>query len=554
MKFTEKDVGKHVQNPTARQTAVWLNVANRLAAQEASKEHAVKVATSAAGIAEDLLTSFKEIGSKYQDCSLVEFQEAQQAADDLISRGCRISLQEGKWHPFREAAELSFDEIQDKIRARIRGMMQPLDVWPYLQETYSDKVIVEMEAKGDSARRHFQYPYTITDGEITLGDPVEVKQVWQTVTTTDEEEHVQAQEAAVDFDCAFVPFQEASAAGTPFIGPDGKARLKLITPGWGSSAYYGEELLERDAAVFEGAQMFWNHQTAEEEKQRPEGDLDKLAAKITGKPKYDAKGPRGPGVYAEAQVFEKFRKPIEELAPHIGLSIRAGGVAKKGEAEGKTGLIAEALKVAKSVDFVTKPGAGGEILNLFEAAGRTAQPQETEEGVDEMDLTKLTLAELKEARKDLVDAVQAEFKEVHTQGESELVVQLKEAQKQLAKLAEKNLLADAKEVINAKLQESKLPKRVQARLFQEAIGAELPVTEGALDSAKLGETVTVSIKEAQEEISELLSQAGGRIKGMGESKFQEAGEFDAEKNTASLIESFRNMGMSEEEAKIAARG
>ena len=162
-----------------------------------------------------------------------------------------------------------------------------------------------------------------------------------------------------------VPLKEGA------VGQDGSAYLKLISPGRGTSGYYPADVLERDGPkVFpKGTKSFWNHQTDAEEASRPEGDLRDLASVLTEDAHYEPNGPAGAGLYAKAKVFEQFRQPVDDLARHIGMSIRAHGKAQEGKApDGKIGPIIQALTRGISVDYVTTPGAGGQILQLFEAA------------------------------------------------------------------------------------------------------------------------------------------------------------------------------------------
>jgi hypothetical protein len=118
--------------------------------------------------------------------------------------------------------------------------------------------------------------------------------------------------------------------------------------------------------------MFWNHDTAFEEAERPEGDLSRLAAVITSSPRYEAAGVDGPGVYADARIFAGYAPVIDDIAENIGLSIRAAGRYMDGEAEGRHGRIVQEItqdpRVGSRVDFVTRPGAGGAIVSIFEAA------------------------------------------------------------------------------------------------------------------------------------------------------------------------------------------
>lgn len=160
--------------------------------------------------------------------------------------------------------------------------------------------------------------------------------------------------------CSFladIPLQEGARSSYP---------IKIISPGTGSTAHYPADVLKRDGPkVFRrGTLMFWNHQTARESSERPEGDLDKLAAITTSDAKYLDDGPKGPGLYAEAKVMADYGQKVEERAPHIGLSIRAGGSGDGTKIDGKPVL--KSIDYVESVDYVTRAGRGG--LALAEAA------------------------------------------------------------------------------------------------------------------------------------------------------------------------------------------
>lgn len=163
---------------------------------------------------------------------------------------------------------------------------------------------------------------------------------------------------------------EAGEAVAPgFVKENGTALVKIIGPGWGSSGYYGREMLERDAgkAYVAPIHMHIDHPTAQEEKGRPERSLRTLAGFITGAAQFRADGPKGPGVYAEAKILKQYRDFLNEMAPYIGVSHRAFGKVVQGTAEGRTGKIIESLERVASVDFVTRPGAGGALVEMYEA-------------------------------------------------------------------------------------------------------------------------------------------------------------------------------------------
>jgi len=152
----------------------------------------------------------------------------------------------------------------------------------------------------------------------------------------------------------------------------GRLKIGLITPGWGSSGYYSDKVLENAATakVFPaGTQMFLDHPTESEEYDRPERSLRDLAAVLVEDATWDPDVDGGTLV-AEAQVFGPFVDALtdEQFAKAIGVSIRGWSDTTIGEAEGRKGRIVTQLIEADSVDFVTKAGRGGSILQVLESA------------------------------------------------------------------------------------------------------------------------------------------------------------------------------------------
>lgn len=155
----------------------------------------------------------------------------------------------------------------------------------------------------------------------------------------------------------------------------GRYMATIIEAGWGSSGYYSREMLARDIgkAFPAGTHMYINHPTQDEEFNRPERDVRDLAAVLTSDPILV-----GHEAVAEMEVFSHYGPWVKEVAPHIGLSIRAIGEAEAGEAEGREGNIISALTEGVSVDFVTKAGAGGKVGTLLESARSAAGSIEPE--------------------------------------------------------------------------------------------------------------------------------------------------------------------------------
>jgi hypothetical protein len=305
------------------------------------------------------------------------------------------------------------------------------------------------------------------------------------------------------------------------------ATMKVIQPGWGSSGYYSPTLLRRDGpTIFSaGTKMFWDHQTQAEEASRPEGSLDRLAAELLEDAAYRDDGPAGPGLYARAKVFERYSTAVGELAPHIGVSIRASGITKTGEAEGRRGPIVERLVSAKSIDFVTAPGAGGKVLQLFESAGRGPAHNPPAANGRQQEESKMTETEIK--------ALQ-EAKAV--------------AEADVARMREALLLREARDFVTGKLSGITMPDLTRARLVEQLAGRPV-VKDGKLDEPAYAPRIDEAVKAEIEYLAKVTGS--GRITGMG----SDAGGVGAKNVTeAELIAAWQSFGLSESAAKIAARG
>ena len=155
--------------------------------------------------------------------------------------------------------------------------------------------------------------------------------------------------------------QQAQATG-------GRFRALLIKAGWGSSGYYSEEVLRRDGpkAWPAGTQNYLDHPTVTESAERPERSVRELASVTTTDPVWDA---QLGGLVAEVEVFPQWRGLLnEEFATQVGLSIRALGAAEYGTADGRDGPLITEISEGISVDWVTRAGAGGRVLELIESA------------------------------------------------------------------------------------------------------------------------------------------------------------------------------------------
>lgn len=334
------------------------------------------------------------------------------------------------------------------------------------------------------------------------------------------------------------------------VRKDGTVPIRIISPGWGSKGYYSEETLreaDKNRTFPRGLKMFWDHPTSSEANERPERSLRDLAAVFDSDAKYNPNGPAGPGLYTNARVFEAYRPAIDELGAHIGPSIRAVGTARWGEAEGKAGPIIERILSAQSVDFVTSPGRGGEVLQLFEAA-RTRAFGAPESLWDPKTPEENNEVELQEAQRQLT-ASQAEvtrLTEALTAATGE-----RDAERARAERANEALILQEarKHVAEALSKAAGLPDITKVRLL-ESTAFNPPVTDkGELDKDKL----TVKIAEAVTAESTYIAAitGSGNVSGMGDGSAVPLTEAQTSEKLKGV---FLELGLSESAAAIAAGG
>lgn len=346
--------------------------------------------------------------------------------------------------------------------------------------------------------------------------------------------------------------------------PDGTIRLRLIAPGQGTSGYYPPDVLRRDGPqVFKaGTHMFWDHPSLTEG--RPERSLRDLAARLVTDATWEENGPGGAGLYADAAVFSNYRPLVEEMAPHIGVSIRASGGRKMATLpDGTKGQLVERIVKAGSVDFVTEAGAGGRVVEMVEAARpQEHKPADLADKYVVADLIEATpiptdseeeymdTKELQEAVDRAVEAKLTPLTEANaalTTRLDETVTKLEEAQRKLAQGDTMTLLREARDHVTSKVPAG-LPDAVKVRIV-EAASANPAVTEaGALDLVKLDEATKTEVASWVA----TLSEAGfGKVTGLGDSA---PVEVDAEKATGRLESAMARFGLSESAAKTAAAG
>ena len=323
------------------------------------------------------------------------------------------------------------------------------------------------------------------------------------------------------------------------VGAKGIAKVVIIKPGFGNPVdnhYYPSETLSREFAAFEGVKMYADHQTEEEEKSRPEGSIRQWVASLK-----NVRFEEGVGIVGDAVIIEPWLQSKlatlrdQKLLSEMGISIRAAGVGTKGKIDGKDTNVVERITRVRSVDFVTEAGAGGGVL-LYEHE-------------KEFDIDVVTIEALKERRPDLVKLIETETKNL-TMKEVKKVAEQEEKITELegtvetlttentglkAKISEAEKaqkVAEAKSIIDEAISKSELPEAAKARIVEKFKDSES--ADGVEDAIK-----------AEKEYIEALKESG-KPKDLGGS------QPDKEKTKKELVESFKRLGMTEEQAKEAA--
>lgn len=210
----------------------------------------------------------------------------------------------------------------------------------------------------------------------------------------------------------------------------------LIRPGWSENGrYYAPDVLAQAAALFEGVKAYANHPVRDAARRGEARSVLDVTGDYTGVHPGEAGELRATrsvfGAAGEA-VWPLIVRSVETRRPVIGLSINAVGYVRQGTAEGRDGLIVEAITAAHSVDDVTDPAAGGGFDALLAGSDSLAADL----------LAALSYEEFIAARPDYLERIREQMKRVRqddavravAQERDHLQAALDEARTQLAQV------------------------------------------------------------------------------------------------------------------------
>ena len=192
---------------------------------------------------------------------------------------------------------------------------------------------------------------------------------------------------------------------------EGKRRwkIRIISPGRGSSGTHLAEVMQRDGALAWpiGTKSNIDHLGEEEKWNQPAGSLKNLAGVLVSTPVWED-GPHGPGMYAVLEVGSQWAAFVEEFHEILGVSIHSAAVLGEEALEDGSYPITHYLpSELNTVDLVTVPGANGRIIEAYESACATMTSVTEPNKEDEVTLTKEDVASIvSEALAPLVSEVQ----------------------------------------------------------------------------------------------------------------------------------------------------
>lgn len=188
-----------------------------------------------------------------------------------------------------------------------------------------------------------------------------------------------------------------------------------------------------------------------------------------------------------------------------------------------------------------------DLIQEFDNSGSGRATKEAQMGEENRQLS-----ELQESVRRLEEAQKENDKKVESLEES------KKAETDRADRAEEALLrVEAEKVIVKVLEDSEgLPSKATERVIENSLQGDLPVNEdGKLKKETLEETARAKLREEIEYIGEATGRGKVRNHGSSDSITESGSEDeDSDDDIKALEKSFEESGMSEGEARIAARG
>jgi len=233
--------------------------------------------------------------------------------------------------------------------------------------------------------------------------------------------------------------------------------------------YYPAATLVQALPLFEGAQAYADHPTRTEMKERPERSIRDLIGYYESA-RIDRTGGRTK-IKARLNTLESaaWIRPLLNMAVSnrslCGASIHAGGSIQPKAKDGAD--LVESIDDVFSTDIVTKPNAGGTIERLI-ASER--------EGGEEMNFSKLTIADIAKERPELIEAMKKDVLEAAEKEAKEAAEKNGEQKSDIAESYESLRASHEALIIKMKIAESSILEAIKDAKDVDLVAADLTLS------------------------------------------------------------------------------
>lgn len=290
-----------------------------------------------------------------------------------------------------------------------------------------------------------------------------------------------------------ITFQETLSGALTSV-EDGTYPVTLLTPGMGTSAFYSESVVARDAptAFPKGTHVYLMHAREDNGEPNPE--------KLLGVLTEDTKIRESDGAAVNRfKPMSRWAQFVDDVHPHVGLSIKAGGTATTGVVDGRTVRMAESIEYAiwNSVDVVSYPGRKGSgfVESAFAKYAEGVQTEPSAPGIQEngnkMAITEEQFTELSDTVKSLVTLVEAALPKAPEAKELD-------AEKAIADAVAATRLVESAEV----------PASVKTKLIEGIKAGNCDVEDEIKSVVDLQESIRTEVEAKFNESHALIGAAG----------------------------------------------
>jgi hypothetical protein len=158
---------------------------------------------------------------------------------------------------------------------------------------------------------------------------------------------------------------ETIALESVSVNEDGSRRVRLISPGQGSSGYYSREVLAKYTAeaLPKGTLVYLDHMSDEEFQEGRGRSIKDIAGKLLTDPVYEADAPEGEGSYTNIKFTESVEPLIKDVLDVIAVSVEVHA----GKKDSKGNIVEMHADPLNSLAVVPVGGRDGRIFESFRA-------------------------------------------------------------------------------------------------------------------------------------------------------------------------------------------